>query len=149
MDIKNSKSLDDSVNLLLSLSEGLLTNHRFPKIQMVDELILENNITDFQPYQISNSSFLATLHKSPKELKIFRLNSRLEYRYLTKVKLEHIPMAFTVYRDIFLISYNQYAEYIRIENKGKDIETDTRFSLWQNDEADQKYSPFPVFDEST
>lgn len=80
-----AKNLEDPVNLLLSLSEGLLTYHRFPKIQMVDELILENNIIDFQPYLVSSTSFLATLHKSPKELKIFRLRSRLEYKYMTKV----------------------------------------------------------------
>lgn len=97
---------------------------------------------------ISRRPFLATLHKSPKEIKIFRLSKSLEYKYMTLVKLEQVPLAMCVYRDIFLITYRENAEYIRVENKKKDNETVTRFYLWQNNEPDQKFNPLPVFDES-
>lgn len=49
---------------------------------------------------------------------------------MTVIKLDKIPLAFIVSRDIFLISYKQNAEYIRVENKGKETETVTRFNLW-------------------
>ena len=37
----------DSVTMLFSLSDGLLSYHHFPKITLIDELVLENNIVDF------------------------------------------------------------------------------------------------------
>eukprot|EP00347_Sterkiella_histriomuscorum_P020588 403337236 len=140
---------DEPINLLLSLSDGFLSYHRFPKIQIVDELLVENNIIDFHPYIVQQTPFLATLHKYPRELKIFRLRSRLEYKYLTKVMLDYVPLGFTVYKDIFLITYRDFSEYLRIDNKGRDVESVTRFTLWQNDEQEQaRFNPLPVFDES-
>jgi hypothetical protein len=67
--------------LLFSLSDGLLSYHNFPKITLIDELVMEANIVDFQPYSnLSSSStqkrsFLATVHRN-KELKIFRLRTK-------------------------------------------------------------------------
>lgn len=78
---------EEPLMMLLSLSEGLLTYHHFPKISLIDELIIENNIIDFQAYQIGRRPFLSTVHKS-KDLKIFRLRKRLEYQYMTKISLE-------------------------------------------------------------
>jgi len=49
---------------------------------------------------------------------------------MTKVQLDYVPLAFTVYRDTFLISYKANAEYLRIDNKGKETESITRFNLW-------------------
>jgi hypothetical protein len=83
-DAFSSASAPDSLTILYSLSDGLLSYHHFPKITLIDELILEaNTILDFQPYSqpssTSRRSFLATVHKT-KELKIFRLRKKgLEY----------------------------------------------------------------------
>ena len=66
----------EDVSILFSLSNGLITYHHFPKITLIDELILETNIVDFQPYSVPGTntrrSFLATIHKN-QEVKIFRL----------------------------------------------------------------------------
>ena len=155
--------MDDPINLLFSLTEGFLAYHKFPKIQQVDELILENNIIDFHPYLSSpiysdnqgedqDLPYLATLHRSPKELKIFRLRrSRLEFKYLTKLPLIKVPLGFTVYRDIFIVTYKDKegsrgsgasgeAEYIRVDNKGRDIESVTRFILWSKEYDDESDS---------
>jgi hypothetical protein len=56
----------ESTALLLSLSDGLLSYHTFPKVTLIDELIMEANIIDFQPYDSPHSTgrrcFLATIH---------------------------------------------------------------------------------------
>jgi hypothetical protein len=67
---------------------------------------------------------------------------------MTKISLEQVPVAFLVYKDIFLVTYKTHTEYIRIEAKGKESESITRLNLWQNNEPDSKYNPLPVFDES-
>ena len=146
---ENSNKDESSLTLLLSLSEGLLTYHHFPKISLIDELIIENNIVDFQPYHITpRRPFLATVHKS-KELKIFRLRKRLEYQYVTKFALDSIPLSFVVYRDIFVVSYTSHGEYVRVEAKGKEQEAITRMTLWHNNDSEEhKYQPMPVFDEN-
>lgn len=35
------------MSILFSLSDGLLAYHHFPKITLIDELVLEPNIVDF------------------------------------------------------------------------------------------------------
>lgn len=37
----------DAITMLFSLSDGLLSYHYFPKITLIDELVMENNIVDF------------------------------------------------------------------------------------------------------
>lgn len=59
-----------------------------------------------------------------------------------------MPVGFLVYRDIFLMTYKNNSEYIRVENKGKDSEAITRLNLWFNGETEHKYNPLPVFEES-
>ena len=59
-----------------------------------------------------------------------------------------MPIAFLVYKDIFLITYKTHAEYVRVENKGKGQESVKTLTLWQNNDSDSKYNPLPVFDES-
>ena len=74
------------MSILFSLSDGLLSYHHFPKITLIDELVLEPTIVDFQCYSLPPSgtsgvkrSFLATVHKT-RELKIFRLKKKgLDY----------------------------------------------------------------------
>ena len=46
-DAFSSVNAPDSLTILYSLSDGLLTYHNFPKITLIDELILETNIVDF------------------------------------------------------------------------------------------------------
>ena len=133
---------------------------------LIDELILETNITDFQPYchPGTRRSLLATVHKS-KELKIFRLRKKgLEYQYLTKLTLEQVPVACIVQRDIFVLTYPTHLEYIRVDNKGKDNEVVTRINplLWHHpldgadplptsnpDELGAQGLAMPLFDETT
>lgn len=43
----------EPTSVLLSLSDGLLSYHTFPKVTLIDELIMETNIIDFQPYEVS------------------------------------------------------------------------------------------------
>lgn len=101
----------------------------------------------------SNSSqnhlrpYLATLHKS-KEIKVFRLRrSKVEYQYITKFQLEAIPVSFVVFNDVYVVSYKTHAEYVRLENKGKESETLTRLMLWTNSEEDEML-PQVIYDES-
>ena len=42
-----SGASDSQTTLLFSLSDGLLSYHNFPKVTLVDELIMESNIVDF------------------------------------------------------------------------------------------------------
>ena len=137
-DVVNPGTAPDSLTMLFSLSDGLLSYHHFPKITLIDELILEPNVVDFQPYSVpgkkSKQSFLATVHQN-KEMKIFMLRSKenqLQYRYVTKFTLDQVPHSFIVYRDIFVITYQTHLEYVRVDNKGKDSETITRINplLW-------------------
>jgi hypothetical protein len=65
-DVVNPGSAPDSLTMLFSLSDGLLSYYHFPKITLIDELVLEPNVVDFQPYsqpgKKSKQSFLATVH---------------------------------------------------------------------------------------
>ena len=157
-DVVNQGSSPDSLTILFSLSDGLLSYHHFPKITLIDELIMEPNVLDFQPYsqpgKSSKRSFLATVHKN-REIKIFMLRvlkeQQLDYRYVTKFTLDQVPQSFIVYRDIFVITYQTHLEYVRIDNKGKDAETITRINplLWhQQDSTERESIAMPVFDES-
>lgn len=125
-------------------------------------MVLEPNIVDFQPYSTPGSgtrrSFLATVHKN-RELKIFRLRKKgLEYQYITKFTLDTVPHSFLVYRDIFVITYTTHLEYVRVDNKGKEIESLTRINplLWHQPETttstssadDNNSMAISVFDES-
>ena len=107
-----------------------MTFHHFPKISLIDEFNIDTNIIDFYPYQISRRSFLCTIH-SNRDMKLYRLRKHLEYKYLTKIQLEQVPLSALVYRDIFLVTYKSHCEYIKIDYKGNaDKESVTRFSLW-------------------
>ncbi len=124
---------------------------------LIDELVMEPNILDFQSYSTPGSSarrsFLATVHKN-KELKIFRLRKKgLEYQYITKFTLDTVPHSFLVYRDIFVITYVTHLEYVRVDCKGKDNESLTRINplLWhqpENGSQEEASMAIPVFDES-
>ena len=61
----------------------------------------------------------------------------MEYHYITKFQLEQIPVSFVVYNDVYVVSYKTHAEYVRLENKGKEAETLTRLALWTNSEEDE------------
>jgi hypothetical protein len=137
-DAFSSVNAPDSLTILFSLSDGLLSYHNFPKITLIDELIMEATVVDFQPYSqpssTSRRSFLATVHRN-RDLKIFRLRKKgLEYQYLTKFALDSagIYYSFIVYRDIFVITYQTHLEYVRVDNKGKENEQIVRINplLW-------------------
>jgi len=73
--------------LLLSLSNGMLAYFYFPKISFANELIVEDNIVDFETYKIGVRPFLATVHKS-RHMKIYRLRKKFEYKYITMIMLD-------------------------------------------------------------
>ena len=132
-DAINAANTPDQLSILFSLSDGLLSYHNFPKITLIDELVLEPNIIDFQCYSISSNSglkrsFLATVHKT-NELKIFRLKKKdLQYQYITQFRLDEVPKNFIVYRDIFVFTYTNHLEYVRVDGKGKESESITRIN---------------------
>lgn len=46
-DVVNPGSSPDTLSMLFSLSDGLLSYHHFPKITLIDELLMEPNVLDF------------------------------------------------------------------------------------------------------
>ena len=51
-DVVNPGTAPDSLTMLFSLSDGVLSYHHFPNITLIDELVLEPNVVDFQPYSV-------------------------------------------------------------------------------------------------
>lgn len=138
-----SKIIAQSESLLLSLSGGSISCNSFPEFEKLDVLDVDQ-ILDFEIYKNRSQKyiqyFLAVLLKS-RVLKIFVFDRvRKHYRYVTKVSLQqgdNLPIfdgGIAVQKDIFVIQYQQSAEYIKIHNKGHpNDETITRLMLWNNE----------------
>ena len=70
----------------------------------------------------------------------------MQYQYITQFRLEEVPRNFIVYRDIFVFTYTNLLEYVRVEGKGKETEQIIRINPLIQHSPDEMTKI--VFDES-
>ena len=136
MSVSHVEIDSEITSILLSLYDGKIHCHFLPDLRKVEADLDADQIIDFEPYMCPKGTvmihLLAALTKSL-EIMVYAFDKEnFTYKYISFFKISAMPIfdgGITVYKNVFLIQYENSAEYIRIHNMGG-AEAETRFKLW-------------------